>query len=258
LKPLSDTQASFADALRDPALPAPYGVRRPAGRTGTRRFDVYRNNVAVSLTEALEDAYPAVRKLVGDDFFKAAARVFIDAEPPRSPVLLLYGRGFGDFLDGFEPAGSVPYLGDVARLEWARRAAYHAEDAPTLAIDALAPFGEDTVSTLRFTFHPAFSMIASRWPVVSLWSASTDPLTEARVDMAKGEDALVARPDLAVDTRVAPPGAAGFIAPLVAGETLGEAARAASEADAGFDLAGHLAGLFSIGAVSAVSPSVSS
>jgi len=252
VKPLSDIQAEFASALRDPELAAPQAVRRPPGRSQTRRFDVYRNNVVVSLTEALEASYPAVRKLVGDDFFKACARVFIDAEPPRSPILLFYGGGFGDFLDRFEPAHAVPYLGDVARLEWAWLRAYHAADEAPAAIDVLGTVDGGTVGAATFRFHPSFSLVRSRWPVVSLWSASTGGMASDDVDMTRAEDALVVRPALDVDTRIAPDGAGAFIAALLDGETLEAAALAASEADDGFDLAGHLSGLFAIGAVAAV------
>ena len=247
---LADSQAAFARALRDPGMAVPTDIRRPADGGPSRRFNVYRNSFAVSLIEALEATFPAVRKLVGDEFFKASARVFIDVEPPRSPVLLLYGRGFGDFLDRFEPARTVPYLGDVARLEWARLYAYHAADADPVRIEVLASLPPDEVGRAVFTFIPSFALIRSRWPVVSLWSASTAGTAE--VDMSRREDAIVLRPELAVDTRIAPAGGGVFLAGLSAGASLEQAARTASEEAAGFDLAGELQGLFAIGAVAAV------
>lgn len=247
---LGDSQAAFARALRDPGLPAPADIRRPAALVQTRRFNVYRNNFAVSLIEALETTFPAVRKLVGDDFFKACARVFIDAEPPASPVLLLYGRGFGDFLDRFEPAHSVPYLGDVARLEWARLNAYHAADAEPAGVEVMATMPPDEVGRAEFSLIPSFALIRSRWPVVSLWSACTGGTAE--VDMSRGEDAIVLRAELAVDTRIAPAGGGALLASLSAGARLEQAARIASDEASGFDLAGALQGLFAIGAVAAV------
>ena len=131
---LADLQAAFAGALLDPAKAAPTALSSSEGRRQSRRFDVYRNNVTVSLVEALESAFPAVCRLVGAEFFKAAARVYVRQQPPRSPVMLFYGETFPEFLETFEPAAGVPYLGDVARLEWARLKAYHAADAAALPI----------------------------------------------------------------------------------------------------------------------------
>jgi hypothetical protein len=89
--------------------------------------------------------------------------------------------------------------------------------------------------------------------VVSLWSACTGDGPEPDVDMARGEDAIVVRPALTVDTRIAPAGGGTFMARLQAGDTLEQAARITSEETPGFDLAAHLQGLFAIGAVAAVS-----
>lgn len=118
---LAESQAAFAQALGEPALPAPADIQRPEpGAMQTRRFDVYRNNVAVALSDALRDIYPAVQALVGEEFFQACARVYVEHAQPASPLMHLYGAEFGAFLDDFPPAQSVPYLGDVARLEFAR------------------------------------------------------------------------------------------------------------------------------------------
>ncbi len=254
---LADLQAEFAAALSDPALPAPAAVRRPGNRgqvklPQSRRFDVYRNNLLVSLIEALEATYPVVQRMVGSDFFKAAAKTYIRRTPPRSPVLLLYGETFGDFLDGFEPAAGVPYLGDVARLEWARVNAYHAADAEPLSIERLAGLPQDLLAEVRFTLHPSLRLISSIYPVASLWAATSGADPQAEVDMKRGEDAAVLRPMLAVDLRLLPPGGHAFMAALADGRTLGEAAEQAAQKVAGFDLACHLQGLFQLGAVAAL------
>ena len=81
----------FARALLDPEAEVPWGLTDPEGRPAPKRFSVYRNNVASSLTRALEAAFPTVRKLVGDEFFAAMAGVFLRAHPPQSRMLMLYG-----------------------------------------------------------------------------------------------------------------------------------------------------------------------
>jgi len=251
---LAELQAGFAAALTDPAHPAPAGLRRQVKLAQSRRFDVHRNNRVVSLIEALESTFPVVRRLVGADFFKAAAKAYIRHAPPRSPVLLLYGESFGDFLDGFEPARGVPYLGDVAHLEWARLSAYHAADAEPLGITCLATVPQAGLADLRFVLHPSLRLLRSRFPVASLWAVTCGGAPAAEIDMTRGEEIAVLRPMLSVEVRVLPPGGHAFLAALAAGGTLGEAAEAAVARAPGFDLAGHLQGLFSLGAVTALLP----
>ncbi|MEO0682438.1 MAG: DNA-binding domain-containing protein, partial [Pseudomonadota bacterium] len=226
------------------------------------RFDVDRNNVVATAIDALADAFPAVRALVGDDFFRAAARLFFERAPPRSPLLFRYGDGFGAFLEGFEPAMRVaPYLGDVARLEFARVQAYHAADAAPLPIARLGAVAPDAVGEVRLIPHPSLALIRSRFPVVSLWAASTGRGREDAVDLARAEDAMILRPALDVDLRLLPAGGAALLAALVAGRTLADAAaEAAADFAAGvaaadvFDLSTHLAGLFDAGAFVDLAP----
>ncbi len=249
---LAETQRAFASALTDPAQAPPAEIRRPGGAPGakgqTKRFDVYRNNVAVAAIDALTDIFPAVLKLAGEEFFRAAARVFIGRTPPASPLLFRYGAGFGDFLDGFPPAASTPYLGDVARLEFERLQAHHAADAAPVGIGRLGEIPSGEAASVKLTPHPSVSLVRSKFPVVSLWGASTGEISSDDVDMSRSEDALIVRPGLEVETRILPPGGGAFLGALLAGRTLGEAAEAGARADGGFDLSAHLAGLFEAGA----------
>lgn len=231
--------SDFAAALCDPETPPPEVVRRSGGK----RFDVYRNNRAVALIDVLADIFPTVQRLVGEDFFRAAARVYIDIHPPQGPILLTYGDRFGDFLDGFEPAASVPYLGDIARLEWARRHAYHAADATPVAIDILAEIPADRLDCTCLILLPSLHLIRSRFPIGSIWAGADD------VDMRCGENIAVLRPDFHVETTRLSGGAYRFIASLKTGDPLGTAAQAALGEDTEFDLAAHLQGLFALQAV---------
>ncbi|MEQ9609450.1 MAG: DNA-binding domain-containing protein [Kiloniellaceae bacterium] len=249
---LADLQADFAAALADPALPAPPGLTRQTALAQSRRFDVYRNNRMVSLIEAMEAAFPVVQRLVGADFFKAAAKAYIRRFPPRSPVLLLYGESFGDFLEDFEPAAGVPYTGDVARLEWARLAAYHAADAEPLSIARLAELPQELLPDLSFALHPSLHLLKSRWPAASLWAVTSGADPSRAVDMRVGEAVAVLRPMLSVEVRVLPPGGYAFLSALAAGNSLSAAAERALTIDDQFDLARHLQGLFALGAVAAI------
>ncbi|WP_163144423.1 DNA-binding domain-containing protein, partial [Arhodomonas sp. KWT] len=111
-------ETALASALRRPGAPAPAGVTPPG------RLDIHRNNIHVSLVEALREAYPVTERLVGEAFFHAMARTYVADELPDSPVLLAYGAGFPAFIETFRAAAGLPYLPDVARLERARLEAY--------------------------------------------------------------------------------------------------------------------------------------
>jgi hypothetical protein len=132
------SRTAFVAALLDRGRAIPGDLRSPSGSPAGRRFDVYRNNVFVGLIEALERRYPVCMTLVGEDFFRAMARVYVELSPPRSPVLLTYGNDFAEFVETFPPAASLPYLADVVRLENARVAAFHARDAVPLSTEAMA------------------------------------------------------------------------------------------------------------------------
>ena len=155
-----ETQSDFAAALLDPALPAPAGLAE-------RRFAVYRNNVTVGLCDALAASFPTVAALVGEDFFYALARDFIRQSPPAGPVLHEYGEGFPAFIAGHAAAGDLPYLPDVARLDWVCLRAYHAADAAPVGIDALAAVPAAALDGLRLSLHPSLALVASDWPVAA-------------------------------------------------------------------------------------------
>jgi hypothetical protein len=245
---LAERQADFAAALLDPARLAPAGLIGPDGEDSPRRFAVYRNNVAVALTDALKANFPATCRIVGEAFFRAMARAYALGEPPVSPVLLDYGAGFPDFIDRFESAGSLPYLADVARIERAWTEAYHAPEAGALDAATLTNFPPDQAAELRFTFHPSVRIVRSRFPALTIWRMNVADGVPAPVDLdAGGEDTLVARPEAKVEVRAIPPGGVELMAALSGGESLLEAANAALRAAASFDLAAHLTALLGAG-----------
>lgn len=249
---LADLQREFTAALRDPRAPPPAQVRGPGGTPGARRFDVHRNNMTVSLVEALEDSYPAVCRLVGEEYFSAVAREFVREHPPRSPVMLHYGSGFGDFLRAFPSAAGVPYLGDVARLEWARVAALHAADAEPVPLSALGGIAEQDLVRLVLRLHPSLTLVGSRWPVASLWRACCETEDGEEVCMEEPQQVAVLRPVWQVNMHTLPAGYAAFARRLQEGLRLGQAARDSMALHPGFDLAYGLGRLFGMGAVAAI------
>jgi hypothetical protein len=188
-----------------------------------RRLAIYRNHYFVTLVDALAATYPAVQSLVGERFFRAAARRFVATEPPRSPRLDEYGAGFAAFLAAREECADLPYLADVARFEWAINCAYHAPDAAPMAPAKLAAVTPAQCAALAFRFHPSVALVHSRYPVVQIWLAS-QPDAEEIVDLAAGGvRLLVRRSDLDVVWRALSPQEFAFVAALAGGRTVGEA-----------------------------------
>ena len=250
MTPWSELQGAFAAALLDPQRPPPAGVVDPEGAACARRFGVYRNNVTVGLSGALAESFPAVRRLVGDDFFRAIAIAYARAEPPRSPVMAAYGAGFPDFIAGFEPAASLPYLADVARIEQAWIEAYHAADAAPLDPAAFMGVAPEVLPHLRLRLHPSLRIVRSAHAALSIWRWNTEDAATAPPEGAeRPEDALILRPDAEVEVRAIAAGGAPFLQALAGGDTVVQALGCALEAAAEFDLAGHLAGLMEMGAI---------
>jgi hypothetical protein len=245
---LADRQRGFAAALLDPKLAVPPGLVGPDGEGSPKRFSVYRNNVVVGLTEALQANFPAVCRIVGDEFFRAMARAYVAWEPPTSPILLDYGAGFANFIAGFEPVASLPYLPDVARIERAWTEAYHAPEAVALEPAALAAIPSDRVGDIRFAVHPSLRIVRSQFPVLTIWRMNVADGVPRPVDLESGgEDALVLRVAAEVEVRSMPLGGPEFVAALANGEALTEATKCAMNAYPLFDLSTNLAALISAG-----------
>lgn len=237
-----NTHAAFSSALLTDAATCPPGLKTWNGSDPARRFSVYRNNVLVGLVDALADTYPVTQMLVGETFFRAMAGCFVRAHPPVSPILAYYGHEFADFIASFQPAATLPYLADLARLEYLRVNAYHSEDIPDLSPDALAHLitDESALPTTIFSLHPSFHILASNHPVVALWSAhqSDQPSPElAGIALDRAETALVFRTGLDVLIMHIEAASGIFLSWLKQGLPLG---RAVEQTQENFDLANAL------------------
>ena len=208
------------------------------------RLGIYRNTFLGTLTTALRLAYPAIHRLVGAEFFETAARIFISADLPRNAWLDDYGAGFPEFLAGFAPAASLPYLPGVARLERAVNRALHAPDAKALDLSLLAAVDPTDHNRIKFAPHPSVSLVQAEHPIDAIWRAvlAQDRAAMAAIDPAAGAVwLLVERRATGVEVaRLTEPGWR-FAAVLCASRPLQAAIDAAPEIEAASLLAGHLA-----------------
>lgn len=229
----SDPIPAFRRGLFDGTLPP--GVTATLTEEAETRFAVYRNNVTHGLTRAMARRFPVVERLVGPEFFAATARLFLRDHPPRDPRLFLWGDAFPGFLQGFRPLRDLPYLPDIARLEWLRGLAYHAADAPPVPPEALARAAADP-ARFALRLHPSLHLLRSRFAVVTIWQANQPGAAPSdrplRADRA--EDALIFR-DAGdrIPVQTLEPGEAAFLAALLRGEALLAAAAQAEGADPG-------------------------
>ena len=208
----------------------------PDGLAPEARLAIYRHHVLTSLTAALETTFPVVVRLVDARFFRFACDRYVRAAPPAGPCLFEYGATFPDFLAGFEPCRELPWLPDVARLEWAMNAALHAPDAPALTVEALRARPADTLQTAALALHPSVALLVSPWPVDEIWRANQAD-GDGRADLdAGGVRLCVWRHGDEVVFRRLSPAALAFRAALAAGGRLDAAAAAALEAEPAADL----------------------
>jgi hypothetical protein len=181
---------------------------------------VYRRNLLANLHDALASTYPVVRRLVGDAFFREAARQFTRAYPSTSGDLHAFGSQLGDFLGRYAPAHDLGYLPDVARLEWAVAQAFHGPDPRRLDLDALARIGEGDRPRVLFRMQEAARLIESRHPIVAIWQAN-QPARDGMLEASGPERALVYREGTAVIVRALGPVSWGFLERVASGATLG-------------------------------------
>ncbi len=146
-------------------------VVREDGLDYDKRLQVYRNNTIISLTEALKATFPVAAALVGEKFFGFAAKTFISGNPPLAPRLAEYGGEFSDFLAEFEPARTLPYLADVAALEWAMNEAHHASEDIALTPQDLAAVPQENAPSLVLELRRSCRLLYSKYRIDRLWQA---------------------------------------------------------------------------------------
>ena len=214
-----------------------------AGLAPSQRLSVYRNTIFAALSNALMLSFPAVHRLVGAEFFEGAAHVFASEQPPRCADLNAYGAAFPDFLQRFEPAATLAYLADVARLEWAVNRALHAPDAQAIDVSQLAAVAPSDQDRVCFVAHPSISLLRSSFPVDSIWRAvlQQDDAAIAAIDLDSGPVRLMVH-RLAGEVEVVrlDEGAWRFAAALFSGQPLGSALDAAQGIATPELLADHL------------------
>jgi uncharacterized protein len=229
----SDFSAAMFDSTCDGALLR--ALHAPDANT-PGRIALYRGNLLAAWQKALSNVFPVTRALVGDEFFDALARVYGHACPSTSGDLNCFGDRFASFVADFEHTRSLPYLPDVAKLEWAVHCAHYAADAEPLSRGRIAGLKPQDLLASRFTLHQACTWVTSEFPIASIWLAHQPEATVALPDsLEHSETALVARPRWRAEVVVACKGEIAALNELRSGEPMETAIQAALDVEPAFD-----------------------
>lgn len=242
---LNDDLSDFARAIVQGCAPSSRIDAGYAHYFAEVAIEIYRNNYRGNLHDALAGAYPVTEKLVGQPFFRLITREYIGKYGSKSGNLHQYGKEMAAFLASFDPAQCLPYLPDVARLEWACHRAYFAEDAASLNLDDLSKISADRYADLILYIHPACRLLRSIYPISAIWHANQSGI-EGDVDLdAGGSNALVCRLDNVVSVNELTEADAAWLQGVQAGLQLGSVTDATQERYPDFDLQTLLQNLMS-------------
>ena len=253
---LRELQHSFSESVfgANDAKPM-FAITPPAD--GAKRIAIYRRAVFTNYRNALTATYPIVKRLVGAPFFNTAVDSFVRAHPSTSGDLNIYGDAFGNFLAAYPHAANLPYLPDMARLEWAIDETNRAPDtlhAPDTVLAALSVSAPDRLPSLRLRLDPSCRLIASDFPILRIWQVN-QPGHDDDSDVAfdeGGDTLLVRRNGSGVSIVRLAAGEYAWLAELAAGSALGAALEAGENADAAFDFTAALHTHIFAGTIAAV------
>lgn len=251
---LLELQSRFLDALYDDAEAGPTEALVGAGLDPAARLRIYRHAAAQIHADALRATYPAVLALVGEAFFEQVGAQYRRAHPSRSGNLQAFGAHFADFLESLPGVSTLPYLGDVARLEWQRQQAALAGTAEALSAGVVEEALAGVEGAVRIALHPSVQRFASPHPVLSIWQYAMQP-SPGRLTLSEhGDRLLLWRSE--GEVAIAPLDAASFacIDALLGGATLDAADATACAQDFAFDLPACIASLAAQELVTAITP----
>ena len=219
--------ASFKAALLGEDVTFYQEIKAASEQEQEIRLNVYRNNIVVSLIDALADIFPVTQAAVGEEFFRAMSRVYLLAQQPTSPVISEYGIGFSDFIRTFEPADSRPFLADLAALEHAMLTLTHSEEYETLEHQAVADAfaAVEDPSVLQLNVPPTTQILAAPFAIGSLYNMYFSDGSESlnKVDLNNNEYLLLVKSHLYAQLHVLHKDEAIFIKHLIQSKSLEQA-----------------------------------
>lgn len=251
---LLTTQRRFATALFDSQNASACLETLDGDATrNAQLLGIYRGNAIANASGALRLAYPVCEQVVGAECFNELARQYWRQHPPRDGDLNHYGMSLADFIATHEDLVELPWLADLARLEWALHQAGMASDHHALEFSALAHYSEENLAGARFEFQTAMHLLESDWPIASLWQQhQADYPGEFNLQGLGGETAMVFRQGFAAKVFSLPASEAAWLKQLHAGTPLMPALHATAEQYPDFTAGPALQNLFNHTLITAI------
>jgi hypothetical protein len=249
---LDDDLSDFAGAIARGDEPSQHIAARYQHYSVDVAIEIYRNNYRGNLRDTLAGAYPVIEQLVGMDFFRLLTRQYMAQYPSRSGNLHHYGAEMASFIATFEPAEKLPYLADVAALEWACHCAYFAVDAAPIDIARLAQMPSEQYPELILHIHPACRQLRSNYPIAAIWHAhQPGSNSDFNINLDSGPCfALVSRKDNEICVNELNAADADWLQKIHAGAPLGDATEATLQHHPDLDLQAALKNLVELGVFS--------
>jgi hypothetical protein len=189
---LRELQSGVMHALLDgePERAAPFIA--PGAIAPEHALSVYAGNARTNFIESLISSFPAIRRLVGEDYFRQCARGFHARHPSLSGDLQPAGLRFPQHLSQLHRDDEFRYLGEVARLEWLIQETLLAADHGPLDLANLGAVGAGDYDDLRFRPHPSARLFASQFPCLDIWEANVGSDAEPElIDLGAGPDRVL-------------------------------------------------------------------
>lgn len=231
---LHELQSAFLAALFDDEVPGLLDSIAGNGLAPEARLRIYRRSCNEIQTAALRTSYPAVLALVGRDWFDQAAQRYRSRYPSHSGNLQGFGAHFADYLEPIPAGRTLPYLADVARLEWLRQQTILAADSQALTFDNFMTCLDGAGESLRVGLRACVHLLSSQHPVLTIWRFALDPHGDLALD-DQGENVLLWREDGEVVMTAVDSATFAYVTALAAGASLNEASMRAAAFDDGFD-----------------------
>ncbi len=183
------------------------------------RMQLYRDSAMGNIIAPLELTYPVIKDLVGNDFFDLMCHKYIENHWPTSGNMNDYGTEFAGFIKGLEQTNSLPYLSDIARLEWLFHLSSLADDKEQSDWSKFSELTEDELSKVKIDLHPSTMLITSEYPILKIWEMCKEGKAE-KLNLEQGVNALLVRKDLKVNLYPIENNERAFLQALIDGEAL--------------------------------------
>ncbi len=173
---LKELQQQFYQVLQQPDLANKNNlnllIKAPNNLTPDQGIEIYKNSIHGQLHRVIQEIYPVSLQLVGEKFFHFTVTHYINSFPSISPDLGDYGANLAEFLEDFEQVSQLPYLPDIARLEWGYHRVFNGEKEDYLDFKELAKVPQSQWNNIIFHLPKNRVLLESNYPIHRIWEVN--------------------------------------------------------------------------------------